>query len=1048
MAKNFFDEKDVLEDSFFDEADIEIETPDVSQLEAAIRGGAQGLTFDFADEIMAGGKAITEDMLAAITGKDAEISPRVQRDKEGRITNLEELKGNYDKYLAEERAADLAAREAHPGTYYGTGVTAGIIPALLTGGATAAGKIGTGLVKEGVKSATMREGMKQAAKVGAGYGALSGAGVSEAETPQELLGDIATGTAMGAGLGVAMPVVGKAASKGIEKVGKMGGALLDMAPSLRAGWDFGKKYGYATYEKVQNLMEKNTRGLIDDINKSFNKLGNEGKELSEKFNVTKDIRIALEEIREKAKYAATEADAKKYNSVADEIESFMLKEDKNLKKLIRDTEREIAKKEQAAANRAAAATGKAEGKAVLEAEKSGAKLETFTDVDKPYTEVADLPFENIGGRIKGGRAKFKDEYINLEGQPETYEFTKPFLSDVSQPKFSPIKAGMKDGKVFTEYIDEASGQVFRKELPASQMSSINFENVAVDELLEVISGLGNKVFDGNASSVEVDAYKSVWKALRSKVPELGEGLPKSKQEMFKLFQIMNMLGVDKAKLKRPSVEDITKLMKQLPSKMDEERYMVDKYLTEKGSPISEKLQNVDLISEAEKYLTGQRGSGTSEFSRAGILQRIGSKGINIAGATARRVKQPVSKVANKVNDLTDRSLTLINKKMAESNSTGIQKLGQQLDYALQQEGPVKSALVWSLSQNPAFRKFTQETLMGADEGLREEWGLPTQRIIEKEGNADEAFGEDMYESENGSIPARPVDQLEEPSRVPAGMAEENEVILNHIVSDQIEGGYQNMQTDKGNYLDGKNIGTNRGITPKAYKEYYGKAPSVEDMKNLTKEQAKEIYISDYIKKPKLDLIKDPAIRYAVVDFGINSGPATAIKQLQRVVGAGVDGKMGPNTIAAIENYEGDLVEDLTEARKNFVMSSKRINEGLKQGIINRIERSKDFTKEVKGRADLDTEINDSVRKMEVDVYNNGDLEESIEDAKKAIDRQAKQIGSGDMTPVDHIDTTLGAIEALPIGENEKDALQDEAAKMETYRDAERLKALLDGLKMS
>ena len=56
MAKkdNFFGkESEIVEDSFFGD-DAEIVEDEMGQLEAAARGAAQGLTFDFADEIAGG----------------------------------------------------------------------------------------------------------------------------------------------------------------------------------------------------------------------------------------------------------------------------------------------------------------------------------------------------------------------------------------------------------------------------------------------------------------------------------------------------------------------------------------------------------------------------------------------------------------------------------------------------------------------------------------------------------------------------------------------------------------------------------------------------------------------------------------------------------------------------------------------------------------------------------------------------------------------------------------------------------------------------------
>jgi lysozyme family protein len=50
-------------------------------------------------------------------------------------------------------------------------------------------------------------------------------------------------------------------------------------------------------------------------------------------------------------------------------------------------------------------------------------------------------------------------------------------------------------------------------------------------------------------------------------------------------------------------------------------------------------------------------------------------------------------------------------------------------------------------------------------------------------------------------------------------------------------------------------------------------------------------------------IDDQQIAAAVFDFAVNAGPTTAIRAAQRVAGVGVDGLMGPITLAALNASE-------------------------------------------------------------------------------------------------------------------------------------------------
>ena len=56
-----------------------------------------------------------------------------------------------------------------------------------------------------------------------------------------------------------------------------------------------------------------------------------------------------------------------------------------------------------------------------------------------------------------------------------------------------------------------------------------------------------------------------------------------------------------------------------------------------------------------------------------------------------------------------------------------------------------------------------------------------------------------------------------------------------------EGGYQDHPSDPGNWLYGQNLGTNYGITPLVYENYFNRTPTKSDMQNLTVSEAKAIY---------------------------------------------------------------------------------------------------------------------------------------------------------------------------------------------------------------
>jgi lysozyme family protein len=85
--------------------------------------------------------------------------------------------------------------------------------------------------------------------------------------------------------------------------------------------------------------------------------------------------------------------------------------------------------------------------------------------------------------------------------------------------------------------------------------------------------------------------------------------------------------------------------------------------------------------------------------------------------------------------------------------------------------------------------------------------------------------------------------------------------------------------------------TNFGIAQRSH-------PGV-DIRNLTEELAKEIYREKYWDKVHGDDLA-PAVALAVMDYAVNSGTGRAAKTIQKVVGATVDGAIGPNTLKKIK----------------------------------------------------------------------------------------------------------------------------------------------------
>jgi lysozyme family protein len=89
-----------------------------------------------------------------------------------------------------------------------------------------------------------------------------------------------------------------------------------------------------------------------------------------------------------------------------------------------------------------------------------------------------------------------------------------------------------------------------------------------------------------------------------------------------------------------------------------------------------------------------------------------------------------------------------------------------------------------------------------------------------------------------------------------------------------------------------------GLTLDSYSDHVGRPVTVEELRSLTEAEVLAVYESRYIVRPRFAEITDELLRWQVVDAGVLSGPARASQWLQRALGLKVDGKLGPETLAA------------------------------------------------------------------------------------------------------------------------------------------------------
>ena len=132
-----------------------------------------------------------------------------------------------------------------------------------------------------------------------------------------------------------------------------------------------------------------------------------------------------------------------------------------------------------------------------------------------------------------------------------------------------------------------------------------------------------------------------------------------------------------------------------------------------------------------------------------------------------------------------------------------------------------------------------------------------------------------------------------------------------------EGGFSDHPHDRGGP-------TNLGITWKTLADWKGinhadlspegRDKLVADLQALTRREAAEIYRANYWLPMRCGDLPGPAA-LMLFDYGVNAGPRTAVKALQRVAGVTEDGSIGPKTLAAVRAMDAmRLLDQMAEAR--------------------------------------------------------------------------------------------------------------------------------------
>ncbi len=152
--------------------------------------------------------------------------------------------------------------------------------------------------------------------------------------------------------------------------------------------------------------------------------------------------------------------------------------------------------------------------------------------------------------------------------------------------------------------------------------------------------------------------------------------------------------------------------------------------------------------------------------------------------------------------------------------------------------------------------------------------------------------------------------------------------------------------------DGQGGATNFGITIGTLSTYRGTNVSVEDVKNLSEHEAREIYEKQYFLGPGFDQLPS-SLQPFLFDSAVNHGPGSAVKFLQTALnkhfdsGLEIDGGNGPKTrkatMAAYDKAGDLLIPAMVSERLNHYINFVNNKPSQQKFLLGWMRRLNEFT---------------------------------------------------------------------------------------------------------
>lgn len=644
-----------------DMADLSDQEEEMGAIEAAITGLGQGASFGLSPIIGGVSGVVTEAVedIGDVLGltEDARLRKegfKVEDEYEG-------LKGLVDAYYAQrerQKKQEEKAYEEQPAAAFGGSLLGGITS--MGGAAKLASKIPSlaGILPkaESVKGLSAAQKAGVAVREGAKAGGLAGFGAGEAKLAEGEIGKAAKETA---GTAIAGGLFGGALSGAGSTIGSGAKVIKDFPifKNIKLGYTAGQKGIDISNEKQVSGFVRDTADTIrKEISKKFKgaskeALLQEADEIGIRVSIGEDIKNVIEDMKKTG--AFNKEEEKILTKFAQDLEALQIGIDPDLQKAAKKVELSSAKK-------------------INKIIREGGDIETRTEFETPLEEITPLP--ETKGKVLG-----VEDLVKLKNGEKRKIITQAALED-----------------------------------PRIPLKQYDLENMKPSELDELKRKIGTRAF-GSTEDATTPFARKVYATLKESLNSALEdsSLPEKNRKLKALYDGLDSLDIESKDFlsKREIIQD--KVRNKIEQKLKASSLsspgskMQDflKYIRRVDKDLADSIEGQSEFAKDIVQLVGQSEGQGSVSLKAKVFAKVG----NIVGMGAKSLKESRKQSIDYLKSLTPEDVRIMSSELTKRFGEKATPYINQLNVALNSPGQRKTALLYSINQQPAFRKMLETT---------------------------------------------------------------------------------------------------------------------------------------------------------------------------------------------------------------------------------------------------------------------------------------------------------------------------------------------------